>query len=91
MRHLRIPVLFVASALVMAACGTSSSPGASAISEIGEGEGELNLVIWAGYAESGQTDPAFDWVTSFEEETGCEVNATNMSDSNNGVSLIQSG
>jgi putative spermidine/putrescine transport system substrate-binding protein len=91
MRHLRIPVLLVASALLMAACGTASSPGASAIAEIGEGEGELNLVIWAGYAESGQTDPAFDWVTSFEEETGCEVNATNMSDSNNGVSLIQSG
>jgi len=93
MRHLRIPVFLVVIGLIVTACGTDTggSPEASAITEIGEGEGELNLVIWAGYAENGQTDPAFDWVTSFEEDTGCEVNATNMSDSNNGVSLIQSG
>ncbi|HYI21764.1 MAG TPA: extracellular solute-binding protein [Candidatus Limnocylindrales bacterium] len=58
---------------------------------IGEGEGTLNLVIWAGYAERGATDPAFDWVTPFEAETGCTVNTTDMTDSNNGVSLIQSG
>ncbi len=90
MRHLRIPVLIVAVAL-LAACGTTTSPPASAIAEIGEGEGELNLVIWAGYAESGETDEAFDWVTPFEEDTGCTVNTTNMSDSNNGVSLIQGG
>jgi len=25
-----------------------------------EGEGELNLVIWAGYAERGDVDPAYD-------------------------------
>ena len=90
MRQLRIPVLAVVLGLVVTAC-TSSSPGASAITEIGEGEGELNLVIWAGYAEDGQTDPAFDWVTSFEEDTGCMVEATPMTDSNNGVSLMQGG
>jgi putative spermidine/putrescine transport system substrate-binding protein len=90
MRQLRIPVLIVVMGLLVTACGTTSSPGASAISEIGEGEGELNLVIWAGYAERGDTE-GFDWVTPFEEETGCQVNTTNMSDSNNGVSLIQSG
>jgi putative spermidine/putrescine transport system substrate-binding protein len=90
MRHLRIPVLIVTMGLLVTACGTTTEPSASAITEIGEGEGELNLVIWAGYAESGETE-GFDWVTPFEEETGCEVNATNMSDSNNGVSLIQSG
>jgi putative spermidine/putrescine transport system substrate-binding protein len=90
MRHLRIPTLVVAIGLIVAACGGGGTA-ATPIAEIGEGEGELNLVIWAGYAENGQTDEAFDWVTSFEEETGCAVNATNMSDSNNGVSLIQSG
>jgi putative spermidine/putrescine transport system substrate-binding protein len=91
MRHLRIPVVLATVALVVAACGAQGEPAASAVTEIGEGEGELNLVIWAGYAEDGQTDEAFNWVTPFEEETGCIVNATNMSDSNNGVSLIQSG
>ena len=58
---------------------------------IGPGEGELNLVIWGGYAERGATDPAFDWVTPFEAQTGCTVNTTDMTDSNNGVSLMQSG
>ncbi len=91
MRHLRIPVLFVVLGLLVAACGTGDEPSASAITEIGEGEGELNLVIWAGYAESGEADAAYDWVTPFEEETGCIVNTQDMSDSNNGVSLIESG
>ena len=67
-----------------------SEPPASG-SPIGEGEGALNLVIWAGYAERGATDPNFDWVTPFEERTGCIVNTTDMTDSNNGVSLMQSG
>ena len=35
--------------------------------------------------------PAYDWVTPFEEKTGCKVNTTDMTDSNNGVSLMQSG
>jgi putative spermidine/putrescine transport system substrate-binding protein len=90
MRQLRIPALISALGLIVTACGGSGA-GASAISEIGDGEGELNLVIWAGYAERGETDPAYDWVTSFEDETGCVVHTTNMSDSNNGVSLMQSG
>ena len=89
MRHLRVPVIVVVLGLVLAACG-SQGPGGDTIDEIGEGEGELNLVIWAGYAERGDFE-GFDWVNPFEEETGCQVNTTNMSDSNNGVSLIQSG
>jgi putative spermidine/putrescine transport system substrate-binding protein len=67
-----------------------SSPSGSP-SAIGPGEGELNLVIWTGYAERGTNDPNYDWVTPFETKTGCKVNTTDMSDSNNGVSLIQSG
>ena len=34
-------------------------------------EGEVNIVAWAGYVEDGSTDPAVDWVTPFEKETGC--------------------
>lgn len=90
MKQLRVSVLVTALAVVLAACGGTGATQAP-IEEIGEGEGELNLIIWAGYAERGDTDPAFDWVTPFEEETGCTVNTTNMTDSNNGVSLMQSG
>ena len=93
MRHLRIPALFVVMGLVVASCGGigGGSTGPTPISEIGEGEGELNLVIWAGYAERGETVAEYDWVTPFEEETGCIVRTQNMTDSNNGVSLMQSG
>jgi putative spermidine/putrescine transport system substrate-binding protein len=66
----------------------TTAPTAAAI---GPGEGALNLVIWAGYAERGASDAAYDWVTPFETETGCKVNTTDMTDSNNGVQLMQSG
>ena len=93
MRNLRIPAGIATLALVLAACGgDSGSPsGGQTIDEIGEGEGALNLVIWTGYAERGENDATYDWVTPFEEETGCQVTTQDMSDSNNGVSLIQSG
>jgi putative spermidine/putrescine transport system substrate-binding protein len=80
-------------ALVAAACGGGASPKPSVDlpTSIGEGEGALNLVIWAGYAERGEVDPAYDWVTPFEKKTGCKVSTTDMTDSNNGVSLMQSG
>ena len=58
---------------------------------LGPGEGELNLVIWAGYAEDGSTYPEYDWVTPFEDATGCQVNAKVQADSANGVQLLQSG
>ena len=63
----------------------------AAAATIGPGEGALNIVIWAGYAERGAYDPAYDWVTPFEKKTGCKVTTKDMIDSNNGVSLIESG
>jgi len=76
-----------------ATSGTGASPAASLDmpTAIGDGEGALNLVIWAGYAERGASDPAYDWVTPFETATGCKVTTQDMTDSNNGVSLMQSG
>ena len=91
--------LMAGLALLVAACGgssTSSEPAASEkpagwLESIGAGEGALNLIIWEGYAERGAVDPAYDWVTDFEAETGCKVNTTSMTDSANGVQLLQSG
>ena len=94
MRRLRISGV-IASALLLAACGgLGGSPAASgpqALQELGDGEGELNLVIWTGYAEDGSNDPAYDWVTGFEEETGCQVNTQDGTDSANMVQLMQTG
>jgi putative spermidine/putrescine transport system substrate-binding protein len=92
MRQRRMLALAGAATLALAACSSSGGSAAPSLpTTIGDGEGALNLVIWAGYAERGATDPAFDWVTPFETATGCKVSTTEMTDSNNGVSLMQSG
>jgi putative spermidine/putrescine transport system substrate-binding protein len=88
-RQLRIPALLIVAGLLAAACSSPAPSGM--LEELGDGEGELNLVIWAGYAEDGSTYPEFDWVTPFEEDTGCIVNAQVMADSATGVQMIRSG
>ncbi|MDQ2854038.1 MAG: ABC transporter substrate-binding protein [Chloroflexota bacterium] len=89
MRRLTIPALLVTFGIVLAACGSSLPSGA--LASLGEGEGTLNLIIWDGYAEKGAVDKAYDWVTGFEADTGCKVSTTPMTDSANGVQLLQSG
>ena len=46
-------------------------PAFAQMQSVGEGEGQVDIVAWAGYIERGETDPAYDWVTEFEENTGC--------------------
>jgi putative spermidine/putrescine transport system substrate-binding protein len=87
MRHTRLLTLVSAGAvagLALSACssgesGDSSSgratpPAMEAMGALGDGEGEVNILAWAGYAEDGSTDPAVDWVTPFEAATGCTAN-----------------
>ena len=54
-------------------------------------EGQVNIVAWAGYAEDGSTDPAYDWVTPFETLTSCQVNVKTGATSDEMVQLMQSG
>jgi len=93
MNRFRLMGAIGALAIVAAACGGGASPKPSLDlpTSIGAGEGALNLVIWAGYAERGEIDAGYDWVTPFETKTGCKVTVTAMTDSSNGVSLMQSG
>ena len=56
-----------------------------------EGEGEVSIVAWAGYIERGDTDPAFDWVTEFEAETGCNVVVKTAATSDEMVALMNEG
>ena len=83
MRRFTIPTALVTIGLVMAACGSSVPSGAP--TALGQNEGALNLIIWDGYAERGEVDKAYDWVTGFEKDTGCKVHTTPMTDSANGV------
>ncbi len=50
-----------------------ATAGPTVIDSIGTGEGELNLIVWPGYAESGANKPEYDWVHPFEDKTGCKV------------------
>jgi len=92
MRTPRLPAAIAGLALVLAACqGGAASPSHTAMASLGEGEGALKLVIWTGYAERGENDPAYDWVTPFEEETGCQVEVKYFGTSDEAVSLMKSG
>ncbi len=74
MRSRKLILLITAIALLATACtGSGDEESADLPTEIGEGEGSVVIVSWAGYIERGDTDPAYDWVTQFEEETGCAV------------------
>jgi putative spermidine/putrescine transport system substrate-binding protein len=74
MRSRKLILLITTIALLATACTSSGDEeGADLPTEIGEGEGSVVIVSWAGYIERGDTDPAYDWVTQFEEETGCMV------------------
>ena len=71
----------------MALAGT----GIAQVAAIGAPEGELNIVAWPGYIERGETDPGFDWVTKFEEATGCKVNVKTANTSDEMVALMNEG
>ncbi|WP_413206679.1 ABC transporter substrate-binding protein [Rhodospirillum sp. A1_3_36] len=58
---------------------------------IGPGEGEVDIVAWAGYIENGESDPAYDWVTDFEKQTGCKVNVKTAATSDEMVTLMNQG
>ncbi len=61
------------------------------MTEVGAGEGQLDIIAWAGYIERGETDPAYDWVTAFEEATGCKVNVKVAGTSDEMVTLMNQG
>jgi putative spermidine/putrescine transport system substrate-binding protein len=85
---MRLKTLAVATA-ALAMTGTGA--GLAQVAELGAGEGQLNIVAWPGYIERGETDPAFDWVTKFEEATGCKVNVKTANTSDEMVALMNEG
>jgi len=66
-------------------------PAQAQMTELGEPEGEVSIVAWPGYIERGETDPAFDWVTKFEEKTGCKVAVKTANTSDEMVALMNEG
>jgi spermidine/putrescine-binding protein len=90
--------------LGLSACGSDDNDGGSTKaaagftvpdrpikSAVGEGEGKLSLIAWAGYAEDGSTDPKVDWVTPFEKNTGCKTSVKVANTSDEMVTLMRTG
>lgn len=87
-------VVLIAASLVLASCAGQQAAipqTGGPMTEVGEGEGEVSIVAWAGYIERGETDPNFDWVTDFEAETGCEVTVKTAATSDEMVALMNEG
>jgi putative spermidine/putrescine transport system substrate-binding protein len=83
---------------LVAACSSSKSsggggnvPNVPAQTSVGAGEGALNIIAWAGYAEDGTNDPKVDWVHPFEQQTGCKVNVKIGNTSDEMVQLMKTG
>lgn len=71
--------LAMTSGLAMAAPVKAHYP-----SKIGPGEGQLNMVVWEGYAQP-------EWVKPFEKATGCQVHAKYAGSSDEMVALMRQG
>src|SRR5689334_25409171 len=71
--------------------GGFTPPDIPMASELGDNEGALSVLAWPGYAEDGSTDKSVDWVTPFEEETGCQVDVKEFGTSDEAVTLMKSG
>jgi putative spermidine/putrescine transport system substrate-binding protein len=103
---LRAGAALAAAALALTACGTDSDSGSGSsasaasgftvpdlkpLSALGTPEGKVSVLAWPGYVEDGSTDPAVDWVTPFEEATGCEVTVKTFGTSDEAVQLMRTG
>lgn len=77
------------STTILAVAGTNMA--FAQMTEVGAGEGALNIVAWPGYVERGETDKAYDWVTKFEEKTGCKVSVKTANTSDEMVALMNEG
>jgi putative spermidine/putrescine transport system substrate-binding protein len=90
----------MAVAVLLAGCSTATTttgtagvapPKVAQLKKLGAGEGQLNIIAWAGYAEDGSNDKTVDWVHPFEQQTGCKVNVKVGNTSDEMVQLMRTG
>src|SRR5256885_5422167 len=102
MRTVKLLAGLVCATTLIAACGPAgpgSAPGSQgftpldlkALGQLGQPEGQLNVLAWPGYAENGSNDPKVNWVTPFEQQTGCKVNVKPFGTSDEAVTLMKTG
>ncbi|HEV2028513.1 MAG TPA: ABC transporter substrate-binding protein [Candidatus Dormibacteraeota bacterium] len=92
---LRLGCFAAVAVLAAVACGSSTTTPGSTLTQpptakmtpqasIGAGEGQLNLVLWDGYADK-------SWVDPFTAASGCKVNQKPAGSSDEMVSLMKDG
>jgi putative spermidine/putrescine transport system substrate-binding protein len=69
----------------------ATAPTMAMVQSIGPGEGQVDIVAWPGYIERGDTDKGYDWVTEFEQKTGCKVTVKTAGTSDEMVALMNEG
>ncbi len=84
-------ILACSALLTLAACSEKKEEAKEAAMPSTALEGQLDIVAWPGYIESGATDKAYDWVSGFEAQTGCKVNVKVANTSDEMVTLLSSG
>ena len=92
--RVRLATLAVASLALLTACGTTQGTAGfdnEAPTKLGDTEGAVSLLAWPGYVEDGSNDPTVDWVTPFEEKTGCTVTSKSYGTSDEAFNLMKTG
>lgn len=88
-------LLLVCIALTLPGCGKKQEPPAAQSANTSAAanapEGQVDIVAWPGYIENGSSDPNYNWVTKFEQDTGCKVNVKTAGTSDEMVSLMTQG
>ncbi|MGE3191989.1 MAG: extracellular solute-binding protein [Microbacteriaceae bacterium] len=91
-RQITAGAALIAGALLLTACGTAGGGGGGTeAEEVGEMEGQVSILAWPGYVEDGSNDPSVDWVSGFEDETGCQVTSKTYGTSDEAFNLMKSG
>ncbi len=103
---LRLGAALAVAALALTACGSDSGSGSGStataaggfqvpdlkpMSALGTPEGKVSVLAWPGYVEDGSNDPAVDWISDFEKESGCEVTVKTFGTSDEAVQLMRTG
>ncbi|BBX62003.1 spermidine/putrescine ABC transporter substrate-binding protein [Mycobacterium saskatchewanense] len=71
--------------------GGTKPPTIAQLQTLGNGEGQLSIIAWAGYAEDGSNNKSDDWVHPFATQTGCQVNVKVANTSDEMVQLMRTG
>ena len=98
----RAVALSAVTALALSGCGGTATttaaktggfvpPPLKPLAKLGTPEGSVNVLAWPGYVEDGSNDKTVDWVTDWENTSGCKVNIKTFGTSDEAVQLMRTG